>query len=467
MEKIEENIQSSRELFRSNSTKSVEWRRTNLKSMQKLINENYTELCDALKKDLNKHEFETNATEIGVIKNAITYALGHLDSYAKPKKVAPIIQGRALYSTYVQYEPHGVVLIIGAWNYPLQLTLVPLVGAMASGNCAIIKPSELSKHTAKLLEELFPKYFLPNYIRIINGGIDETTALLKQRFDYIFYTGSTAVGKLIMRAASEYLTPVTLECGGKSPTFIDDSADMELAAKRLMWGKFVNVGQTCIAPDYVLCTKETQEKILPIMKRVLVDFYGENAKESECYGRIINTRHFERVSGLIDPAKVYVGGETDAAEKYISPTIMTNVKPEDKVMQEEIFGPILPFIAVKDHNDAINFINEREKPLALYVFANRNSLYEEFKLATSSGSFAYNEVLMQISYECLPFGGVGGSGVGQYHGKYSFETFSHQRAVLHSNGWGDSLTFFRYPPFNSQKMKMIAPATSEISCNIM
>lgn len=293
MENMENCVKDLRASFQTNATKSVEWRRSQLKAMQRLIDENYTELCDSLKKDLNKHELETNGMELGVIKNSIHYALSNLNSFVKPKKVNPIIQGRALYSTYVQYEPYGVVLVIGAWNYPLQLTLVPLVGAIASGNCALVKPSELSQHSSALLEKLWPKYFDQKFIGLINGGIEETTALLKQRFDYIFYTGSTAVGKIIMRAASEFLTPVTLECGGKSPTYIDDSADMDLAAKRVLWGKLANAGQTCIAPDYVLCSKETQEKILPIMKRILVEFYGENAKESDSFGRIINARHFE------------------------------------------------------------------------------------------------------------------------------------------------------------------------------
>ncbi len=279
--------------FKTNETKSVKWRTENLLALQRLINENKNELCDALKADLNKHEQETIGMELGIINNSIVYALKNLDDVVKPRKVNPIIQGRTLYSTYVQNQPYGVVFIIGAWNYPFQLTLVPLVGAIACGNCALVKPSELSANSSKLLEKLWPKYFDESSIALVNGGIEETTELLKLRFDYIFYTGNTAVGKIIMKAASQYLTPVTLECGGKSPTYIDESADLNLAAKRILWGKLANAGQTCIAPDYVLCTKETQEKLLPLIRAHLVDFYGENPKDSESFGRIINDRHFQ------------------------------------------------------------------------------------------------------------------------------------------------------------------------------
>lgn len=456
-----------RATFKTNETKDLKWRKKNLLALQRLINENQEELCEALKKDLNKPALEVIGMEFGLILNSITFALNHLEEMSKPKKVTPIIQGRALYSTYVQNQPYGVVLIIGAWNYPYQLTLVPLVGAIACGNCALVKPSELSQSSAMLLEKLWPKYFDTAAIAIVNGGIEETTTLLKMRFDYIFYTGSTAVGKIIMKAASEYLTPVTLECGGKSPTYVDTSADLDLAAKRILWGKLANAGQTCVAPDYILCTKDTQEKLLPLFKKTLEEFYKGDPKESDSYGRIINERHFNRIIKMLDKSKVAIGGDSDEATKYISPTVMINVSPEDPIMQEEIFGPILPIVTVQSQQEAIDFINEREKPLALYVFASKTSVYDEFRLNTTSGSYAFNEVLMQISYECLPFGGVGNSGLGRYHGAYSFETFSHQRGVLYSNGWGDMLTYFRYPPYNQQKINMLGHANKEMNCNIL
>lgn len=282
-----------RATFKTNETKDLKWRKKNLLALQRMINENQRELCEALKKDLNKPELEVIGMEFGLIMNSITFALSHLEEMSKPKKVTPIIQGRALYSTYVQNQPYGVVLILGAWNYPYQLTLVPLVGAIACGNCALVKPSELSQSSAQLLEKLWPKYFDSASIALINGGVEETTAMLTNRFDYIFYTGSTAVGKIIMKAASEYLTPVTLECGGKSPTYVDTSADLNLAAKRILWGKLANAGQTCIAPDYILCTKETQEKLIPLFKNALEEFYKGDPKTSDSYGRIINERHFK------------------------------------------------------------------------------------------------------------------------------------------------------------------------------
>lgn len=464
---MEEVVKTLHKSFKNGETKSLEWRKQNLLSLRSLVTENEEELCEALKKDLNKSKLEVHGMEFGIIKNAITHALNNLKSRMKPKQVYPIIQGRALYSTYVQNQPYGVVFIIGAWNYPYQLALTPLVGAIACGNCALIKPSELSQNSALLLEKLWPKYFNSSTIALINGGVSETTSLLKMRFDYIFYTGSTAVGKIIMRAASENLTPVTLECGGKSPCYVDDKADLELSAKRILWGKFANNGQTCVAPDYILCTKETQDKLIPLMKKFLLEFYGEKPKDSDSYGRIINERHFQRLVNLLDKSKIEVGGDTDEAEKYISPTIMTGVTLDDKIMQEEIFGPILPFVNIKNTEDAIDFINDREKPLALYVFASSSSLYELFRDQTTSGSFGFNEVMMQISYECLPFGGVGNSGIGNYHGNFSFDTFSHQRGVLYSNGWGDKLTFFRYPPYTDKNLKMMGPANAEMSCNIL
>jgi len=264
-----------------------------------------------------------------------------------------------------------------------------------------------------------------------------------------------------MEAASKHLTPVCLECGGKSPVYIDSTADLETTAKRLLWGRFVNAGQTCVAPDYVLCTKETQERIFPFLKKYLTQFYSENPSESECFGRIINKRHFDRLSKLIDQNKVVIGGQADESILYISPTVMFNVQAEDKVMQEEIFGPILPFVNVSNYDEAIDFINQKDKPLALYVFSKNDKLYDEFKDRTSSGSYAFNECLMQVGFECLPFGGVGASGLGRYHGKFSFETFSHHRAILKAPFFGESLTYFRYPPYSKSNTKSAILASSE------
>lgn len=465
---MEDILKNLRKSFNTHATKSAEWRREQLMALDQMLDENKHELCQAVKLDLNKPIHETMTAEIGIIKNSITYALNNMETYMKPHKVSPLVKVRALYGTYIQYQPFGVVFILGAWNYPLQLLLVPMVGALASGNCCLVKPSEVSANVASLLEKLWPKYFDSSFVALVNGGVSETTELLKLRFDYIFYTGNTAVGKIVAAAAAKYMTPVTLECGGKSPTYIDKSADLYVTAKRMLWGKLLNAGQTCVAPDYVLCTKETQDEFLPILKQTLIDFYGEKPKESSSYSRIINERHFIRVNELIEKSKIVHGGDIDASDKYIEPTILYNVTADDKIMQEEIFGPVLPFITVKDHDEAIEFINEREKPLALYVFTNDSNVFEAFKQKTSSGSIALNETLMQISLECLPFGGVGYSGMGSYHGKFSFDTFSHRRSILISSFTGDFLTYFRYPPYSEGNTQTALLATSEMRsyCNI-
>ncbi|CAF0702827.1 unnamed protein product [Brachionus calyciflorus] len=461
-------VNTLRKSFATNLTKSYEWRSAQLLAIEKLLDENQTELLDALKQDLNKPNQESIVLEISLIKNGIVHCLKNLKTWVQPQKVNPIFQARAVYSTYIQYQPLGVCLIIGAWNYPLMLTLVPLVGALASGNCAVVKPSELSPNTAKVLEKLLPKYIDSDFVRVVNGGVPETTKLLEQKFDHIFYTGNGTVGRIVMQAAAKHMTPVVLECGGKSPVYIDETADLLVTAKRLAWGKFANAGQTCIAPDYILCTKETQEKILPFLKQVFEEFYGDSVKKSDSYARIVNERHFDRILNLIDQSKVVVGGESDKSQKFIAPTVMFNVTPEDKVMSEEIFGPVLPFITVNNRQEAIDFINSRDKPLALYVFANDDKIYEDFQNNTTSGSFGYNDVLVQVGFECVPFGGVGESGIGNYHGKFSIDTFSHQRAVLKTSFFGDSLSYFRYPPYSESKTNKAIWASSEFkSCNIL
>lgn len=456
-------VQSVRKSFATKRTLDISWRKQQLKNLVKLVDENEAALVDALKKDLRKNSQETSIFELGLVRNSVAHTLLNIDEWAKPQKQTPPIQMRALYTPIIQKQPYGTVLIIGAWNYPYQLTLVPLIGAIAAGNNAVIKPSELAMHSAELLEKLFPKYLDPAFFKIVNGGIPETTDLLNQKFDYIFYTGNTAVGKIIMSAAAKNLTPVTLECGGKSPVFVDASADMEVTAKRLCWGRFANVGQTCVAPDYVLCTKETQERLLPFFKKVIKEFYGENPQESDSYGRVISQRHHKRISAMIDESKTVIGGQTDEKDLYISPTLMFNCTLDDKVMQEEIFGPVLPFVTVSNCQEAIDFVNKGSKPLALYVFSKNEKHYEEFQTQTSSGSMAHNEVIMQVGMECLPFGGVGDSGLGAYHGPWSFDTFSHSRAVLKASFFGDSLMATRYPPYSAQKQKLLEMMAGELN----
>ncbi|KAJ7308815.1 hypothetical protein JRQ81_008083 [Phrynocephalus forsythii] len=353
---------------------------------------------------------------------------------------------------YIQREPFGVVLIIGAWNYPFSLIIHPLVGAIAAGNAVVIKPSEISEHTAKLFQELIPQYLDKELYPVINGGVPETTEVLKQRFDHILYTGNSTVGRIIMEAAAKHLTPVTLELGGKSPCYIDKNCDLDVACRRITWGKYMNCGQTCIAPDYILCDPSIQDEIVKRVEKALKDFYGDDVKKSPDYERIVNQRHFKRIMGLLEGQKAVLGGDVDEAECYIAPTILTNVSPSAKVMQEEIFGPILPIIPVKDLEEAIRFINEREKPLALYVFAKDKKIIKRMIAETSSGGVTANDVLMHYSVPGLPFGGVGNSGMGAYHGRHSFETFSHRRSCLVRSLAMESVNKLRYPPASQKKV---------------
>nr|XP_031541786.1 aldehyde dehydrogenase family 3 member A2 isoform X1 [Vicugna pacos] len=353
---------------------------------------------------------------------------------------------------YIQPEPLGVVLIIGAWNYPFVLTIQPLIGAIAAGNAVIVKPSEISENTATTLAELLPQYLDQDLYAVINGGVEETTELLKHRFDHILYTGNATVGKIVMEAAAKHLTPVTLELGGKSPCYVDRDCDLDVACRRIAWGKYMNCGQTCIAPDYVLCEPALQDQIVQKMKDAVKEFYGENIKESPDYERIINLRHFKRILSLLEGQKVAFGGETDEATRYIAPTILTDVDPGSKVMQEEIFGPVLPIVPVKSAEEAVRFINEREKPLALYIFSQDNKLTKWLIDHTSSGGVTGNDVIMHFMLSSLPFGGVGSSGMGAYHGKYSFDTFSHQRPCLLKSLKREGANKLRYPPNSPSKV---------------
>ncbi|CAF1535299.1 unnamed protein product [Didymodactylos carnosus] len=329
------------------------------------------------------------------------------------------------------------------------------VRAPTEGNCAVIKPSELAPKCAQAMFDMLPRYLDIQCIKTVLGGADQTQALLKGDIDYIFYTGSTAVGKIIMQAAADKMIPVTLECGGKSPVYVADDANIEIAAKRIAWGKCVNSGQTCVAPDYLLCSKATEQRLIPEVVKAWEEFYTENPLESHSYAHIVNDRHFKRVEKLIDHSKLAYGGQCDENHNYISPTIMTNVTKDDKVMQEEIFGPILPFVNVNDETEAISFINNNPKPLALYVFTGNKNLAKRIISGTSSGSVCVNDVILQAAPCALPFGGVGPSGLGHYHGKYSFDTFSHKRAVAFSSNFGDSLLAIRNPPYAQTKTKRL------------
>ncbi|KAK3605558.1 hypothetical protein CHS0354_005859 [Potamilus streckersoni] len=445
------------QVFRSGKTKKFDWRFQQLTKMLKMLEENKDKFCEALKKDLNKSKMEACLTEVDFCRNDLVYCMNNLNEWVKTEKVKKNFIN-LMDTCYIKREPFGVVLIIGAWNYPIQLTLLPMIGAIAAGNCVVLKPSEMAIATAELLEGLLPKYLDNECIKCVNGGIPETTALLAEKWDYIFYTGNSAVGKIVMQAAAKHLTPVTLELGGKSPVFVDDNCDLSIVANRILWGKCTNAGQTCIAPDYVMCKKETQDSLAEAMKKTLREFYSDNPAKSPDFGRIINDRQFQRLKKIMDHlggGKVAVGGETDETQRFIAPTILTDVKFSDPIMQEEIFGPILPIITVQNEDEAINFILNHEKPLTMYIFSQNSTLIEKFLESTSSGSVCVNDTLMQGSVPTLPFGGVGNSGTGAYHGKFSFDTFCHKRAVMERGLRMESVNSIRYPPCTETKLNRL------------
>jgi len=459
-ETYEKLLHGLRAAFNSGRTKSIEYRKNQLRAFLRLLDENVEPICDALKKDLRRSRFEAVLYDISAVKAEILCTLENLDKWAAPEK--PEKSPTTLFDDLVIYnDPLGVVLVIGAWNYPVQITLSPVVGAIAGGNCVVIKPSELASATASLLDVLIPRYLDNDCYKVILGGPAEMTVLLQNRFDHIFYTGSTNVGKIIYEAAAKHLTPVTLELGGKSPVFMDNTVDMKIATRRLLWGKLMNLGQTCVAPDYILCSKEVEKKFLDEVPKVLGEWFGNDPIKTEDLARIININHFNRLKGLIDPEKVAVGGELVESELYVAPTILSGVKKSDKVMADEIFGPILPIINVTSTEEAIEFINSRPKPLALYVFSTEKTVQDAFAFRTSSGGLVMNDVVMHLTVDTLPFGGVGHSGMGNYHGKFSFDTFVHKKACMKRsyNGILEKLGSLRYPPQTEEKMKKLLDLT--------
>ncbi|XP_033186226.1 aldehyde dehydrogenase type III isoform X2 [Bombus vancouverensis nearcticus] len=449
-------VERTRNVFLSGKTRPLEWRLKQLKQAQLMMKECEQEIASALASDLHKSKFESLTTEVIFTEGEIKDLLTHLKEWSADEKPPKAIVN-ILDKVEIKKDPFGVVLVIGPWNYPFQLCVVPLMGAIAAGNCVILKPSEISSATSKVLAKIIPKYLDQECIHVVLGGVPETTELLKHRFDYIFYTGSTTVGKIIRNAANKFLTPVTLELGGKSPVYIDNTANLEVSVKRILWGKCVNGGQTCIAPDYVLCTEEIQNKFIKKAKEVLKEWYGDNPKESPDLTRIINEQHYKRLVKYLNNGKVALGGDCDSNEKYISPTILVDVKPTDPVMQDEIFGPILPFVNINNAYEAINFINSREKPLSLYIFSTEEKTVSIFLENTSSGSVCVNDVIMHVAVDTLPFGGVGNSGMGAYHGRYTYDTFVHKKGCLikNFNKLGETLASCRYPPYSDKKLTFI------------
>jgi acyl-CoA reductase-like NAD-dependent aldehyde dehydrogenase len=439
-------INQQRDFFASGKTKDVNFRLTQLKTLKQLVLENKEAVKAVLKADLNKPEFETYSSEIGVIKE-INYAIKNIKNWTKPKKAAVPLEFFN-YSAKIYPEPLGVVLIIGPWNYPFSLNIAPLIGAIAAGNCAIVKPSEIAPHTSNLLFQLISKYYPPEYITVIEGGVETSQKLLAEKFDHIFFTGGTAIGKIVMEAAAKHLTPVTLELGGKSPCIVDTEINLEHTIKRITWGKFINAGQTCIAPDYILVNKKIKSDLVNGLKKCLTEFYGENPETSPDFPRIISTKHFERLAKLLKCGKIIVGGKTNPEALYIAPTLIDNIALTDPIMEEEIFGPILPIIEYTDIAEAINLINSKPKPLALYIFSENKELQQRILQTTSSGGVCINDTVMQFAVSSLPFGGVGDSGIGSYHGKAGFDTFSHYKSVLKNTSLFD--INWRYAPYKDK-----------------
>lgn len=436
-------VEAQRALFATHKTLPIAFRLEALRKLRKAIVKHEKELTEALYADLHKSYEEAYLTEISIVLGEIDNFLKHLSRWAAPSKRPTPLK---LYpsKSVILTEPLGLSLIIAPWNYPVQLLLNPLVGAIGAGCTAILKPSPYTPNVAQALERLITETFDEEYIAIVQGHREVNTLLLNQRYDIIFFTGSPDLGRIVMRAAAENLTPVVLELGGKSPVIVDRTANIEIAAKRLAWGKTLNAGQTCIAPDYLLIHREVKETFVETFKRAVVELHGEDASKSKHYVRIVSDRAFERVSSYLKDGKILYGGRTIAEERYIEPTLLDDVSPESAVMQEEIFGPILPMVEIRDIEEAIAFINKREKPLALYAFGTK-SVAQHIIDHTSSGGACINDVIMHIANEKMPFGGVGNSGMGRYHGRDSLYAFSHRRSLLRTATWLDLP--FRYMPY--------------------
>ncbi|MER6350843.1 aldehyde dehydrogenase family protein [Streptomyces sp. NPDC001634] len=448
-----ETVSRLRTAFDTGHTKPLIWRKTQLRALRRLLTEHEQVFTAALHADLGKNTTEAYTTEIGFTVNEIDHTLRHLDRWLRPRRVSVPLSLAPARARTVR-EPLGTVLIISPWNYPLQLTLAPLVAALAAGNCAVVKPSELAPATSAALAHWLPQVLDPQAVAVVEGGVAETTALLEQRFDHVFYTGNGTVGRIVMAAAARHLTPVTLELGGKSPAVVEPGADLATAARRIAWGKFMNSGQTCVAPDYILAIGETAAGIEPHLVAAIREMYGDDPATSADYGRIVNERHFDRLTALLTDGRTVTGGEHDRPARYIAPTVLADVTPDSAVMREEVFGPILPIVPVPDLDAAISFITERDKPLALYAFTASQRSKRRLTTETSSGALAFGVPNAHLTVPGLPFGGVGESGLGRYHGSYSLDTFSHTKAVLDKPLLLDTLRL-AYPPFTRRKERVL------------
>lgn len=441
-------LRPQRDFFNSFQTRDIEFRIRQLKTLKRAIFAYEESIYQALWEDLSKSRFEAFVTEYGIVQKEIALHIRKLKRWSRPERV-PTNQFLHFWSSSrIVKEPYGVTLIISPWNYPFLLVMSPLIGAISAGNCIAVKPSELSPHTADAIARMIAEFFPASYLSVYLGDAGMSQRLLRERWDYIFFTGSQSVGKLVMEAASRNLTPVTLELGGKNPCIVDKDANLKRAAARIAWGKFVNAGQTCIAPDYLFVHKSVRNEFLHLLETYIRKYYGENAKENSEYVRIVNIQKTERLADFLKGQNLFCGGDVDLSVRYVSPTILVDVTPEDPVMQEEVFGPVLPVMEFESITEVIRFVNERQKPLALYYFSVDKRKQEMMLSRTSSGGVSLNDVIVHFASDSMPFGGVGNSGMGSYHGRFSFETFSHRRSVLKKANWIDIP--LRYPPYGKK-----------------
>ncbi len=449
---IEEIVKKQRMYFAEGRTLAVGQRMEALKKLEQGILNCEQELYAALKKDLGKSRAESYMCEVGLTLSELRFVKKHVRKWNREKRVpTPLAQFHA--RSFTVQEPYGVVLVMSPWNYPVLLTLEPLIGALAAGNCCVLKPSAYSPATSAVMKKMIADVFPEEYVTVIEGGREENQNLLSQKFDYIFFTGGVQVGKMVMEKAAANLTPVTLELGGKSPCIIDKSANLKLTAKRLAFGKYLNCGQTCVAPDYVLVHEAVKEEFLKLLKSEIRAMYGEDPLKNPDYGKMINRKHFDRVLGLMKEEKLILGGENDTAALRIAPAVMDQVTEDDAVMQEEIFGPLLPVLTVGSMEEAIAFVNRRPKPLALYLFTENRETEKNVLEYTSFGGGCINDTIIHLATSQMGFGGVGNSGMGSYHGKKSFETFSHEKSIVKKYTWMDLP--MRYQPYTGWKEKLV------------
>lgn len=439
-------VTKHRQFFKTGATKQIDFRISALKSLQNALVKYDSEILDALKQDLNKSAFEAYESELGLVREELSSTIRQLPKWAARKRVrTPLMHFCS--SSFLYPEPYGTVLIMSPWNYPFQLTMIPLIGAIAAGNCCVLKPSEYAFRTSEIIQKIVHEVFDEGHVSVVRGGRAANQSLLEEQFDYIFFTGSPAVGHLVMESAAKHLTPMTLELGGKSPCIVDQTADLSIAAKRIIWGKCLNAGQTCIAPDYLFVHHSVKDQLIGEMKQAIQSFYGGRPEENPDYPKIINEKHFERLKGLMQAGNQLSGGRIRPQTRQIAPTLIDGITPDDPIMQEEIFGPLLPILTFDQIDEVFSFVSGRPKPLALYLFSTDEIVIHRTLETLSFGGGCINDTITHIANSNLPFGGVGNSGMGQYHGKRSFDTFTHLKPVLRKANWIDVPV--RYPPFKN------------------